>query len=294
MRKLLLGTTAVVGAALIAPAAMAQAPAPVPAPGVAAANSLTVRLGGFFDFSIWNIQDDVDTGRFANARDGATNRLRRDRFDFRSDAEVAVFVDGRAANVRTDMSIRVVARKIDADNYSVGIRSAGFGARSGKPGERVRSVAMAPPRFPDLAARAGVTGTVYLLVKAGPDGKVIDVVAEQVNLRVIAGERDMERWRRLFAETSLSKARGWLFAPPTEGGEATKDSWVLRVPVAFTLAGPAHAAYGQWESYVPGPRLPNPWQEDSEGTAFNPDVLPPGDAYLAGSGPVLLTDLSGG
>ena len=64
-----------------------------------------------------------------------------------------VLIDGRAANVRTDMSIRVVARKIDADNYSVGIRSAGFGARSSKPGERVRSVAMAPPRLSTSSQR---------------------------------------------------------------------------------------------------------------------------------------------
>jgi hypothetical protein len=205
-----------------------------------------------------------------------------------------VLIDGEAAHVRTDMSIRVVASKVDPDSYSFAIRSAGFGANSGKPTERMRSVGLTPPRYPDLAARAGVTGTVYLLVKAGRDGKVIDVVAEQINLRVIDDERSMERWRRLFANAAVSKARGWRFTPPTEGAEAAKASWVLRVPVAFTLNGPVHADYGRWESYVPGPRLPNPWGGDAQGRAFNPDILPPGGTYLAGSGPVLLTDLADG
>jgi predicted porin len=105
MRKILLGTTAVVGLALAAPAAFAQGIAPgsgpqgqtltpAPAPSIAGAGGLTVRLGGYFEFSGANIQDDNDRATRLNAAHGKA----RQRTDFRNDMELAVFVDGRAAN----------------------------------------------------------------------------------------------------------------------------------------------------------------------------------------------------
>ncbi|MBR0681787.1 porin [Roseomonas eburnea] len=125
MRKILLGTTAVVGAALLAPAAFAQtgvttAPGATPlsgaavvgtqgvtapTPAIAAASGLTVRLGGFFDFSMAGIQDDWDRARSRNDAQGLTgaaaNRQARQRYDFRNDLELNVFIDGRAANGMT-------------------------------------------------------------------------------------------------------------------------------------------------------------------------------------------------
>jgi hypothetical protein len=206
-----------------------------------------------------------------------------------------VLIDGKAMNVSTDMSIRVVAKETGDETYSIGIRSAGFGDRSGKPEERPRALSMAPPNYPEDAVRSGVAGTVYLLVRTGRDGKVIDAVAEQVNLEVVASEKEMERWRRRLADTSIRQAARWSFIPPTEGQEARFDHWVLRVPVVFSLDDPRDrkTAYGRWQAYVPGPRQPNPWQEDEEGTGFSPDTLAPGGAYLAGSGLKLMTALSG-
>jgi hypothetical protein len=130
MRKILLGTTAVVGLALAAPAAFAQGIAPgsggttltpAPAPSIAGAGGLTVRLGGYFEFSGANIQDDNDRaarlGRVGSDTttkgvtfDGTTGDLvtpgtqrvkhgkGRQRTDFRNDMELNVFVDGTAAN----------------------------------------------------------------------------------------------------------------------------------------------------------------------------------------------------
>jgi predicted porin len=106
MRKILLGTTAVVGLAIAAPAAFAQGIAPgpgsqgatlTPAPtprALAGAGGLTVRLGGYFEFSGANIQDDNDRAARLNAAHGKA----RQRTDFRNDMELNVFVDGRAAN----------------------------------------------------------------------------------------------------------------------------------------------------------------------------------------------------
>lgn len=78
MRKLLLGTTAAVGVALIG------------ATGASAQEAPTVRIGGYFDFSANYIRDTADRGTLAvpNAR----------QWDFRADTEIHVFVTGKAAN----------------------------------------------------------------------------------------------------------------------------------------------------------------------------------------------------
>ncbi len=145
MRKILLGTTAVVGAALLAPGAFAQttrggggavgqgvptpapagavgvAPTPLnvgpaapstqvtaaPTPAMAGAGGLSIRLGGYFAFTGAAIQDDWDRARSRNDRNlagitpnppGLTNAQARSRYDFRNDAELNVFIDGRTSN----------------------------------------------------------------------------------------------------------------------------------------------------------------------------------------------------
>jgi hypothetical protein len=129
MRKILLGTTAVVGAALLAPGAFAQpaatqvpagggAPtagqAPLvpsgagtggvavqPTPAIAGAGGLTVRLGGYFAFAGGYVQDDWDRGRSRNTVAGANVAEARARTDFRNDMELNVFIDGRSSNGMT-------------------------------------------------------------------------------------------------------------------------------------------------------------------------------------------------
>ena len=144
MRKILLGTTAVVGLALVAPVANAQqarpaarpaaAPAAPPAlpatsvapTGTAAAlfqtpvgvtgagphggegvpnrpstpttSGIVVRLGGYFDFSYGNVQDDADKAVVRNTAGAITNAKGRQRSDFRNEAELNVYADGVAAN----------------------------------------------------------------------------------------------------------------------------------------------------------------------------------------------------
>lgn len=146
MRKILLGTTAVVGLALVAQAANAQQarpaarPAPVAAPaappalpatsvaptGTAAAifqtpvgvtgagphgadgvpnrpatpttSGTVVRLGGFFDFSMGNVSDDADKATARNTAGSITTANARQRNDFRTEAEINLYVDGVAAN----------------------------------------------------------------------------------------------------------------------------------------------------------------------------------------------------
>ncbi|MBL6457538.1 porin [Belnapia sp. T6] len=105
MRKILLGTTAVVGAALLAPAVAVAQEAP------------TVRIGGFFRAYYGNTQqsgrNSTQPSTLATNVSGATSNLqqqatgsaesagniaRLSKNDFSTDAEVHVFVNGKTAN----------------------------------------------------------------------------------------------------------------------------------------------------------------------------------------------------
>lgn len=154
MRKILLGTTAVVGAALLAPGAFAQttqggggrvgqgvttptapgtvgvAPTPLnvgpaapntqvtaaPTPRLSGAGGLTIRLGGYFAFTGGYIQDDWDYARSRNSASGGNAAQSRSRYDFRNDAELNVFVDGRVSNGMTYGAVF----ELQMDNAAVG------------------------------------------------------------------------------------------------------------------------------------------------------------------------------
>jgi predicted porin len=81
MRKILLGTTAVAGAALMSIGAAQAQQAP------------TVRVGGYFEFSGAYIDDNYDRGSITGNAAGSRGKV-----DFRSDAEIHVLVSAKAAN----------------------------------------------------------------------------------------------------------------------------------------------------------------------------------------------------
>jgi Gram-negative bacterial TonB protein C-terminal len=196
-------------------------------------------------------------------------------------------VDGKPARAKTDMSLRVIARRVDDENYRVQVSGASFGVKARDSAETVTVAGeMSPPNFPDAAVRTRATGTVYLLLQVGRDGRVADVIAEQVNLRVVMEEHGMEMLRRSFAQAAMGKARTWTFNPPTRGDETDAQYWSVRVPVVFALG--SLPEYGEWEPYIPGPRQRAPWDRAGESLAFSPDALPDGEVYLGGSGLKLL------
>lgn len=91
MRKILLGTTAVVGAALIGATAAQAQTAP------------TVRIGGFMEITGAYISDDNDKDVFVTRPAGtaigtAGSVSDRRSFDFRNEFEIHVLVSGKAAN----------------------------------------------------------------------------------------------------------------------------------------------------------------------------------------------------
>ncbi len=200
--------------------------------------------------------------------------------------------NGKPASVRNKMSIRVVAKKQEDGGFTIRLGGVSFLPFKVEEGAQVASTVMAPPRYPEGAARAGATGTVYLVVKVGRSGGVEDVFAEQINLEFVANENIMQRMRNIFADASIRAAKQWKFAPPVKGEDVDDAYWTVRVPVDYLMAADNQHRYGKWKSYVPGPRQQVPWNELHDLPSFSPDTMIAGNGiYQASKGLRLLTAL---
>jgi hypothetical protein len=209
-----------------------------------------------------------------------------------------VLVDGVARKARARMSLRIVARKFDAERYELKLQGGYFGEEAMTPEERlarggtIMPVSMKPPFFPLSAAQVGARGTVYLVLKVGADGAVEEAFAEQVNLRIVGSEHEMNKLRSLFAKNAMTAAKAWRFRFPP-GYQVAADEFV-RVPVDYEFQGEAKPGYGQWNTYVPGPRHRLPWEKGELDASQSPDALVAGVLYQAGRGMRLLTPLHPG
>lgn len=203
-----------------------------------------------------------------------------------------VFVDGKPKAIRNKMALLAVAKKLDGDRYAIRLQAASFDPFEIEKGSEIASkTTLTPPAFPIEAAKKGVGGTVYLVLKIGGDGKVQDAITEQVNLHVVENETKMERYRRLLSEAALRAAMKWEFDPPTSGEYAADPFWLARVPVEFRFPGLSRHEYGQWQTYVPGPRQRHPWAEN-EDPGYSPEALAAGGVHMVGKGGLrLLTPL---
>ncbi|HJW44899.1 MAG TPA: protein tonB [Lysobacter sp.] len=241
--------------------------------------TIVVDTGGKLKALTLDHEDALPTGAVRLIRDQAAQW----RFE-------PVMINGKAVVAKTDMSLRVIAKALPNDEYAIRIGGASFGTDSPNPNEIIRGEKLTPPDFPKAAASIGATGTAYVVVKVGRNGRVEDVIVEQVNLNVVARERDMDAIRRLFANNAKAGAKKWTFRPPTEGDEADDEFWTVRVPVKYNLVRVRpKKTYGAWEAYVSGPRQPITWKSEAESPAFSPDAAPEGSVRLAGSGLRLLT-----
>jgi len=86
MRKILLGTTGVVGAALIGMGAAQAQQAP------------TVRVGGYLQTTVAIVDDNLDGANGAPSGVAGAGLQARNSTDFRNEVEIHVFVTGKAAN----------------------------------------------------------------------------------------------------------------------------------------------------------------------------------------------------
>lgn len=204
-----------------------------------------------------------------------------------------VLVDGKPVHARSPMQLRLVTKK-DGENYLLRIAGANFGTTAGAEDEvpRIKDK-LGPPHYPELAAHSGVGGTVYMVLRVGRDGSVVEAIAEQVNLRSVGTEREMRMYRRLLADASIEATRRWTFTFPTRGEDADAPFVSVRVPVDFVTPNLPEAKPGQWQAYVPGPRQGIPWRTWDD-AAESPDALAAGGVYPdRPRGPKLIGGLDG-
>ncbi|KRG71935.1 hypothetical protein ABB29_00215 [Pseudoxanthomonas dokdonensis] len=197
--------------------------------------------------------------------------------------------------LRNQMSLRVVAKADDKNNYEVRIAGASFPPVLEEKEDIRADGKLKPPVYPGQMAMAGARATTYLLLKIGKDGQVQDVIAEQVNLRALANsEKQMQQWRELFARNAIAAARKWRFLMPADMDDSEMDYRVARVPIEFAMWGDDEDADG-WVSYVPGPRAENPWPEQHRHEGFSPDALASNGIYMQDQGGLrLLSELQPG
>ena len=234
MRKILLGTTAVVGAALLAPGAFAQttrggggavgqgvptpapagavgiAPTPLnvgpsapstqvtaaPTPAMAGAGGLSIRLGGYFAWTGAMIQDDWDRGRSRNSAGQGPQARARSRYDQRNDAELNVFIDGRTSNGLTYGAVF----ELQMDNASVG---AGDGTTVS---------------FDELYGYIGIDG--FGTFRFGQE----DSAASLLQVRAPASQAlggDAE-WDEFIVQTGLADSSPYIMSGINDGSDATK------------------------------------------------------------------------
>jgi len=200
--------------------------------------------------------------------------------------------NGTAVATQTPVTLRLLSQPAPGGaGDTVRVAGASFSKYDPENTSRVTSSELRLPAYPRNLAAMRAKGEVLLLVKVGRDGTVDDVVAEQVNLRVVGKENQMRQVRNEFARASVSAARSWTFRPPTTGRLKDAESWTVRIPVRYMMG--ERTPYGTWEAYIPGPRERAPWRTSQAGEDAAPDLLTAGGIYMADldDGPRLLTPL---
>ena len=213
-----------------------------------------------------------------------------------------VLVDGKPVNAHTNMSLRIVAKPVDEQNFSVRIESASFSG--GREGADERMEVLKRTSLTPMVSAMVSTGTaaadMYLALKIGPDGKVLDAVVGQVNLTAYGNEAQMSKARKTLGNAALSVVRKWTFSVPTTGELAGQPYWTGILPVSFEMgagSSPPEDMEGRWRVYFPGPCTPVPWrvlEQEGSGNRCQVDAAPEGQITLDSSGPKLLTPLMQG
>ena len=203
-----------------------------------------------------------------------------------------VLQDGKPVAAKAKMNLRLVARPLGEGKYQVAVRSAYFGDEEAAAKEMV--VTRTKPRYPREAIQERFSGTAYAILRIDRAGHVADAFARQVNMRVLADDKELERMRKLFAEATVKALQQWIFVPAEPADR--KPYRIVQVPVSYEVSEAGHLpfreVYGQWQSYVPGPTEPAPWF-DRDMMLTGGDALP-GDGVYGPSSLSLLTPLDNG
>ena len=204
-----------------------------------------------------------------------------------------VLRDGQPRAIRAKMDLVVVANHVDPQHIGIRIRSARFTESEPPASERIAIDQRAKVRFPSEAMWVGFSGTVYVAIRIDRNGRVVDAQAQQVNLRVVGSEKHMRHWRDVLSKPALAGVRKFTFKIPTTGPHAGDAEFTGILPVRYLRFEEKPKPYGQWESYIPGPRQPIAWMDRDEDTRSS-EAVPPGTFAQAGTALKLLTPLGDG
>jgi len=196
--------------------------------------------------------------------------------------------------IKEDMSLLIVARDEDAKHMTLRLAGANFSDGDAPENSSIRWLHRVSPLYPKLSLEHGMTGTVYVLVRIGRDGKVINTGVEQVNLRrYVADQKEMARFRKDLADAAVRASRHWTFETPTSGEEAQAPFWDARIPVNFADWGDRSGeSYGSWAIYLRGPQEQIGWRQDASLVSEAPDAVPDGSIHPLSAGAKLLTPLA--
>ncbi len=197
---------------------------------------------------------------------------------------------------RSEMSLLFIAKKQENGKFSLTLRSAYFMAPAPTAKEERLSIDKTnfkPPVYPLSLQNDGVTADVYVAVKVGRDGRLIDADVMQIDLRKVGSQPQLRRWRNAFERSALAAASLWTFLVPAAGADKDKPYWVGTVPLSYTFdAEPP--AYGTWRTYVPGPYTAIPWMNEQSVADRDPGAMSPNTFHAEGESRRLLTPLDGG
>jgi hypothetical protein len=205
-----------------------------------------------------------------------------------------VLDDHPSVPIKETMSLRVVARALDDTHAKLVITGASFSDGSPDKTYAVHGKSTPSPRYPRMSFDARVSGTVYLVLQIGPDGRVQQAFAEQVNLRRYQTQTRNEVFEHDLANAAIDGVQRWTFVVPTSGPEANASSWTVRIPLSFELRGVGDGGpdtYGTWDAYMPGTVHKAPWLNDNQLVSGKPDSLSDGMLQQLGKGPRLATSL---
>jgi len=285
MRKILLGTTGVIGAALIGlGAAQAQTVQAGPGQGQAVtvptgASAPTVRLGGYMQTTFAWVDDQLDYARGAPTGVNAAGLQRRSTNDFRNEVELWVFVNGKAANglaygaeiqIQNDNVGGGSGSALDFDEAYMFVSSPTLGAiRFGEEDSAASLLQVRAPTItafgPDGAWDVGILGTangtggnpsLMTGINDGNDATKVIYLSPQfygldfgVSYAANAGEGD----RAFFGRAVDTLGAGGTAIPPSNTqrdkiGVNNEYSAALRYRGSFSNVGIAAGLGGMWAS----------------------------------------------
>ncbi len=187
------------------------------------------------------------------------------------------------------MHLRVYANRIgdQPDVFRMSVRGAGFLQRDDQRPDT--DLLRYDPRSRLSAYDSALRGIVYMAMRIGPEGRVMQAFVERVDLAMQGSANDMTQWRKNLARLTERQAKNLRFIVPTTGPDAGLNEWSGRLPVAYNIAKPQD---GEWQAYYRGPETRAPWKgaEDAE-NAVPTDLLPADSAETPKQARRLLTPL---